>query len=265
MPIVLAVALAGGFVEWSLPDWASVSENDGLVTSLELKTAPYNQLVARVKAEPDGTVKPFVMQSQGLSVIEADSVIAWISGLRPDPALHGREFFVVGTVQDGVAEGYVLAPPRKRKADFDGGRSALRGWVSGVVGARGLLTEVRGSPPFGERKPRFHPAYMGLPVQLMAVYRTRNDLDEFEIAPKTRVPAVVPEMASSRGSVTLKFCIGKDGHPAEIEVLRAKPTDAFNQPAIDALAQWVYAKKAAGVCPPPVEMEFVAAEGLEQN
>ena len=70
-----------------------------------------------------------------------------------------------------------------------------------------------------------------------------SKIDAYQARPVSRIEPDYPAQAKAEkasGSVLLKFDLGENGKPFNIEVVKSKPQGLFDDAAVDALVQWQY-------------------------
>ncbi len=99
---------------------------------------------------------------------------------------------------------------------------------------------LTGAPYLGDsaKAPAAAPAPAPAPVE--------GPIIDNEVVPLVRIPPQYPRVAARRGIegiVTVRFIITKDGTVRDAQVIEAKPSNVFNDEAIEAVLKWKFKPK----------------------
>lgn len=99
---------------------------------------------------------------------------------------------------------------------------------------------ITGGPYLGDfaKAPKAAPAPAPAPVQ--------GPIIDNEVVPLVRIPPQYPRVAARRGIegvVTVQFIITKDGTVRDAKVIKAEPSNVFNDEAIEAVLKWKFKPK----------------------
>ncbi|MTI63284.1 energy transducer TonB [Methylophaga sp.] len=99
---------------------------------------------------------------------------------------------------------------------------------------------ITGGPYLGDfaKAPKAAPAPAPQPVQ--------GPIIDNEVVPLVRIPPQYPRVAARRGIegvVTVQFIITKDGTVRDAKVIKAEPSNVFNDEAIEAVLKWKFKPK----------------------